>query len=235
MSDGGQSINVDGDLSGQAVIGDNAVQIQNDATKAQDAEPITILFWAANPTDTDQLRLGEEVRTIDERLAASGQGHRFDLRQQWAVRYTDLSNGLLRHEPQILHFSGHGSPTRTIMLEDSDGTARVVSIEAIADLVGLAGDRLRAVVLNACYSERQAAAIAEHVDCVIGTSTAIGDEAAISFAAGFYRALGYGRSVQNAFDLGRNEIDLAALGEENTPRRHTKEGVDAGLVRVVAP
>ncbi len=235
MSNGGQSINVGGDLSGQAIIGDNAVQIQGSATQPGEPEPITVLFWAANPTDTDQLRLGEEVRTIDERLAASGQGHRFDLRQQWAVRYTDLSNGLLRHQPHILHFSGHGSPTGTIVLEDNDGAARMVSVRAIADLVGLAGDRLKCVVLNACYSERQAEAIAEHVDCVIGTSTAIGDEAAIGFAAGFYRALGYGRTVQNAFDLGRNEIDLAALGEENTPRLHTREGVTASDVSLVQP
>lgn len=232
MSERDPSINIGGNVSGQVVLGNEAVQIQQTTPATGRPQQMTVLFWAANPTDTSQLRLGEEVRTIDERLVASGQGDQFDLRQQWAVRYTDLSDGLLRHDPHVLHFSGHGSPSGTIMLEDTDGTAREISVDALADLAGLAGDRLRCVILNACYSERQARAIATHVDCVVGTSTAIGDAAAISFAAGFYRALGYGRSVQNAFDLGRNEIELAGLGEEATPRLIMKDGVDAAAVHL---
>ena len=74
------------------------------------------------------------------------------------------------------------------------------------------------MVLNACYSESQAQAIAKHIDCVIGMSNAIGDEAAISFAAAFYQALGYGRSVQAAFDLGCVQIDLENLDEQDTPK-----------------
>jgi hypothetical protein len=73
-------------------------------------------------------------------------------------------------------------------------------------------------VLNVCYSENQAQAIAEHIDCVVGMSEAIGDEAAISFAAAFYRALGYGRDVKTAFDLGTSLIDLGGLGEQDIPK-----------------
>jgi hypothetical protein len=73
-------------------------------------------------------------------------------------------------------------------------------------------------VLNACYSEKQAQAIAQHIDCVIGMSKAIGDAAAISFAAAFYQALGYGRSVKAAFDLGCAQIDLENLDEQDTPK-----------------
>ena len=225
-------VHIDGDATGQITIGDDATQIQQATPVRASKQRITVLLWAANPTDTSQLRLDEEVRTIDERLIAAGQGDRFDLQQQWAVRYTDLSQGLLRYEPHILHFSGHGNPTGTIVLEDDDGTAREVAVDAVANLVALAGDRLSCVVLNACYSERQAIALATHVDCVVGTSTAIGDAAAISFTAGFYRAIGYGRSVQNAFDLGRNEMELASLGEADTPRLHVRPGVDASGVHI---
>ena len=65
-------------------------------------------------------------------------------------------------------------------------------------------------MLNACYSEAQAQAIAKHIDCVVGMTTAVGDDAAIDFATAFYRALGYGRDVQTAFDLGTNQIALGA-------------------------
>jgi hypothetical protein len=74
------------------------------------------------------------------------------------------------------------------------------------------------VVLNACYSEGQAQAIAEHTDCVVGMSDAIGDQAAIRFAASFYQALGYGRDVKTAFDLGCNQIDLEHLGDKDVPQ-----------------
>jgi hypothetical protein len=47
---------------------------------------------------------------------------------------------------------------------------------------------------------------------------AIGDRAAIKFAAGFYLALGYGRDVKTAFELGCVQIDLEGLEEQNTPK-----------------
>jgi hypothetical protein len=53
----------------------------------------------------------------------------------------------------------------------------------------------RVVVLNACYSDVQADALCSVVDCVIGMTGAIHDDAARSFAMSFYRALGSRRSV----------------------------------------
>src|SRR6185436_1153486 len=74
------------------------------------------------------------------------------------------------------------------------------------------------VVLNACYTETQARAIAEHIECVVGMSRAVTDSAAIRFAAAFYQALAFGQSVKTAFELGRNAIGLANLSEEDTPK-----------------
>lgn len=227
------TVHVGGDVTGQIGIGGSIVQSQAREDKERTRPAITVLFWAANPIDTDRLRLDEEVRTIDERLRTSAHRERFDLRQQWATRYTDLSDGLLRYQPQIVHFSGHGSPTGTLLLEDSGGRGNAVDTVALADLLRIAGDTVRCVVFNACYSSHQAQAVAEHIDCVVGTSQAIGDEAAISFAAGFYRALGYGRSVLDAFELGQNEVELASSDEYETPQLHTKRGIDAATVTFV--
>lgn len=227
-------IHIEGDVSGQVGQGGTVVQVQGDPGRAE-AAPIVILFWASNPIDTDRLRLDEEVRTIDERLRASDFRDRFDLQQQWAVRIGDLSEGLLRHRPAIVHFSGHGNPSGEIALERPDGTAGPVSTSALAGLFAAVGDdgqAPRVVVFNACYSEDLAEAVARHVDCVVGTTTSIGDQAAIAFAAGFYRALGYGRSVASAVELGRNEIALYGLGEEATPKLVSRR-VDPGTVRLV--
>jgi hypothetical protein len=73
------------------------------------------------------------------------------------------------------------------------------------------------VVLNACFSEVQAEAIARYVPYVLGMSQAIGDLAAIEFAKGFYGALFEGRSVKDAFALGKNLIALKNIPETQTP------------------
>lgn len=179
---------------------------------------IKILFLAANPRGTSQLRLDEEVRAIDQALRMAEFRDRFDLIQHWAVRVSDLQALLLRCQPHIVHFSGHGSERSEIVLEDAQGGPKPVPSRALAGLFAALKDNIRCVVLNACYSKAQAQAIAQEIECVVGMSKAIGDEAAISFAFSFYQALGYGRSVQTAFDLGCSQIGLEDLREENTPK-----------------
>jgi hypothetical protein len=192
--------------------------------------PIRILFLAANPRQTEQLRLDEEVRTIDERLRLAQFRDRFDLVQHWAVRTSDLSEVLLRHTPHIVHFSGHGSDQGEIILEDAVGSMKPVSPAALGRLFRTLKDNIRCVMLNACFSATQAEAIVKEIDCVAGMSKAIGDAAAIRFAAGFYQALGYGRSIQTAFDLGITQIGLDGLAEEATPQLLTKPGVDPNSI-----
>jgi len=180
--------------------------------------PIKILFLAANPKDTSQLRLDEEMRGIDQALRQSEFRDKFDIKQHWAVRVVDLQSYLLRHEPDIVHLSGHGSPSNEIMLEGIAGESQTVSSLALSQLFSVLKDNIRCVVLNACYSEQQALAIAKHIDCVIGMSKAIGDSAAVSFAVAFYQALGYGRDIKAAFDLGCVQINLESLNEQDTPK-----------------
>ena len=223
-------IHIGGDVSGQVAMGSSVTQSQSAPDPPPTPDGATILFWAANPVDTEPLQLGNELRTIEERLRASDLRDRFVLEQQWAVRPGDLSDGLLRFTPQIVHFSGHGNPSGDLVLRADNGSSHPVSIAALADLFAIAGDSVQCVVFNACYSQAQAEAVAQHVDCVVGTSRAIEDAAAIRFAAGFYRALGYGRSVATAFDLGCNEIDLASLEGDDIPQLVTRPGIDPSTV-----
>ncbi|MCB0165312.1 MAG: TIR domain-containing protein [Anaerolineae bacterium] len=192
-----------------------------------------ILVLAANPLDTDILRLGAEVRTIEERLRAADFGHRFQVISHWAVRYKDLSEYLLRHQPHIVHFCGHGNKGGKLVLEDETGFGQTVTAKALQLLFRVLKDNIRCVVLNACLSLSQAEAIANEIDCVVGMAAKIGDEAALGFAGGFYRALGYGRNVQLAFDLGCNEIDLAKLEGEAIPQLLVKPGVNAANITFI--
>ena len=177
-----------------------------------------ILFLAANPSDTTRLSLDEEIREIEEALRQAKFRTKFNIEQQWAVRVTDLQGCLLRHQPDIVHFSGHGSRSSELILQDSTGNSYPVSVKALGHLFSILRDNIRCVVLNACYSEQQAQIIAQYIDCVIGMSKSIGDLAAINFSKAFYQALGYGKDVKTAFELGCNQLDLVKLNEQDTPK-----------------
>lgn len=50
----------------------------------------TILVMAANPKNTSQVRLDEELREIDEGLRRASMREQFQLVQKWAVRWRDF-------------------------------------------------------------------------------------------------------------------------------------------------
>lgn len=175
-----------------------------------------ILILAANPKDTSRLRLDQELRDIEEGLQRSQKRDQFSLKQQLAVRPRDIQRALLDFNPQIIHFSGHGTEERLIF-EDDSGKSKLVSGDALAGLFELFADRIECVVLNGCYSEEQAKAIGKHINYVIGMSQAIGDRAAIEFAVGFYDALGAGRSIEFAYKLGCSAIRMQGIEEHLKP------------------
>lgn len=194
-----------------------------------------ILFFAANPSETTQLELGEEACDIERKIRTSTHRDFFALKAQWATTADDLLQAMSEHLPGVVHFSGHGKTNPPgIVLHRPRGGYHSVSADALKSLFETVGDNVRVVVLNACHSETQARAIAEVVDCVIGMKTEVDDEVARTFAASFYRALGFGRSVHNAFAQGLTAIKLHGLGQENVPQLLVRGGVDAKAV-ILAP
>ena len=93
----------------------------------------------------------------------------------------------------------------------------LVETVALTELFKLFADNIECIILNACYSEIQADVLAKHIPYVIGMKKAIGDKAAIKFATGFYNALCAGESVEFAYKLGCNVIQLEGIPEHLTP------------------
>jgi CHAT domain len=176
-----------------------------------------ILILSANPLETSRLRLDKEVREIDQGLNRARQREQYELTQKWAVRTDDIRRALLDIEPQFVHFCGHGDGENGLVFEAENGKVKLVTTNALAGLFELCQNHVKCVILNACYSEVQAEAISQHIDYVIGMKQAIGDEAAIKFAIGFYDAIGAGRSVEDAYKFGCNAIELETIPEHLTP------------------
>ncbi|MBD0264121.1 MAG: GUN4 domain-containing protein, partial [Tolypothrix sp. Co-bin9] len=182
-----------------------------------------ILVLSANPKGTKTLRLNEEIREIKEGLQLAKKRDSFKIESAEAVRDIDIHRSILNYEPQIIHFSGHGAGEEGLIFEDNTGQQKLVDAAALAGLFDLFADQVECVLLNACYSEIQAKAIAQHINYVIGMSHEIGDKAAIEFAVGFYDGLGAGEGVQFAYDLGCNAINMAGIQEHLTPQLLRKE------------
>lgn len=179
---------------------------------------VSILFLAADPTDASRLRLGEEFREVQEKLKLAKLRDRFRLElPQLSVRPADISQALLDLGPKIVHFSGHGASAGALCFENQTGQTQLVQPDALAALFEQFADQVNCVLLNACYSETQAKAIAEHIEYVIGMNQAISDEASIAFVIGFYQALGAGRTIEEAHKLGCAQIRLQGIPEHLTP------------------
>ena len=183
----------------------------------------TILILAANPKNTPQLRLDQEVREIDNGLQRSRRRDEFILKQAWAVRRSDFRRAMLDLKPNVVHFCGHGSREEGIAFEDENGLAQFMSAEALSGFFELFADKVECVILNACYSEVQAEAIAKHIPYVIGMNKAIGDAAAIEFSVAFYDALGAGESIEFAYKLACNAIQGSSMPEHLTPTLKSKK------------
>lgn len=186
----------------------------------------TVLFLAANPMNTSRLGLDEEMRDIEAKIRASQYRDALALVSAWAVRADDLLQVLNTHRPEVVHFSGHGTAEGELIVVNELRRAQPVSARALRHLFRALKDNIRLVVLNACFSRVQAEAIVKEIDCAIGMNTAVGDEAAIRFAASFYRAIGFGRSVGDAFQQGIASLLLEDIPEEGTPVLLAREGVD---------
>lgn len=192
--------------------------------------PATILFLAANPDGTPPLELDEEARALEGALEAARLRDELRFVSKWATRVGDLQQHLLAHSPTVVHLSCHGNTSGGILLHSEQGTRQSVAPAAMAGLFQALRDNVRLVVFNACHSLTQAEAVVEFIDCVVCMNDEIGDEAARVFAAAFYRALGFGRSVGEAFALGINALDLATIPEAKTPRLLMRPGVDPSKV-----
>lgn len=200
-------------------------------------EKIAVLFLASNPHDNEStpLRLDQEIREITDRIRASEYRDSIQLISRWAVRSSDILQALNEHKPHIVHFSGHGSPSGEIVLETAEGTPKPVSKEAITSTMKTMSDNIRLIVFNSCFSSGQAEAVTQYVDAAIGMKDAISDEAAKIFSAQLYSSIGFGHSLQKAFDQAISALLLEGIPEDDTPELYVKDGLDANQIIFVRP
>ncbi len=183
-------------------------------------EKLTILFLAANPSDHTYLNLGKEMRQIEHSLERSKYRDAIRFTQKTAVRITDLRRALLDENPDIVHFSGHGSVEGAIYLENDHGRSQKIPIPALGGLFKLFKDQVKCVVLNACYAVEQAEEINKYIPFVIGMKDVIKDNTAIKFSEAFYDTVAAGRGIEYAYDMAKVSLSMEDLRDEDVPVLH---------------
>ncbi len=158
-----------------------------------------ILFLSANPTDEARLQTDKEYKVIKERLKSSEQRDSFELLMPELALTIEQLVLAMNQKPEIVHFSGHGEK-EGIIITNEQNENQLMPVRPLKRLFKQHKNAIKLVVLNACYSSRQAETISGLGFYVIGMKTTVEDEAAISFATGLYIGLGAGKEVETAFD-----------------------------------
>ncbi len=198
---------------------------------------LKILFVSANPAK--DLNLDSEHRAITEVIRASKYRDRIEIVTQLACRYNDLIDAMNREEPDIIHFSGHGTGEEGLVFADPYSKTHItlykgtlkeqkvgiqkVSGEILKDIFSTANKNLRFIFINACHSKEQAKEIVDEIDFAIGMERAIKDTTAIIFAKRFYQALTTDITITNSFKQARNSVGVHAYKEVDIPLLFIKD------------
>jgi len=200
---------------------------------------VKVLFFAADPLSVDgsriRLQLDSEARKIKHELLMAGHRDSVEFETCWATRITDLRQALNRVKPDIVHFSGHGGAEGLVLVSSDGKGPHHVGAAALEQFFRAYRGQIRVVVLNACHSHAQAAAIAEAVGCAIGTPSSISDNAAIAFSAAFYSSIAYGNSVQVAFDQARATLNMEDFAEDEWPVLVPRKDADLSELVLISP
>jgi hypothetical protein len=151
------------------------------------------------------VNLTKEAKAVADAVDRTHRHHRGRLRVADTIHDVTLDEliaGILRNQPQVVHFGGHGVDRELLLLSPDGSTANLSSHDLRRVLSNLPG-RLRLLVLTACHSHSMAADLTQGgvVDYAVGVKGKISDEDAQDFARAFYECLGNGLPIKNAFEL----------------------------------
>ncbi len=191
-------------------------------------EKIRILVLSSNPWSTGRILVAEEAREISDRIQEGPYRDKFEVHNHGAVRPKDLQRLLLTYEPQIVHFSGHGSKGQRILLNGTNGRAQAVDQQGLKEVFAFYNKHVRVVLLNACFTKTQARLISDVVDYSIGTARPIGDKVSVAFAGAFYRALAFGKSIRDAFRSAKLELALTKMARSRGIELFVRNKINKG-------
>lgn len=164
----------------------------------------------------DALNLNREAREINKIFSQTSLGDKFEIKYCSARQSEDLHNALRAETPHLVHFWGR-APDKELEFENKNGLENAVAADAPANLFKLLQGKVECVLLNAADTNRLAAEFSKYVPRAVGMKGEIKAAAALQFAVEFYKALGTGWTIEDAFEFARTSKDLYDLDANCAP------------------
>jgi hypothetical protein len=211
--------------------------------------PVRILGLVAAPKGLLSLDVQAEQENLNKALEGAVAEGLVELTWAPDASWRTIHGLLLGQAWNVLHFVGHGDfdpagGEGRLALVGPDGGPDFVQASRLADLLSEAEPTPRLVVLNSCaagqsgaddlFSGTAAALVHGGVSAVAAMQFSVSDDAAISFARGFYTAIAHGRPIDMAARSGRIEILGLNTLEWVTPVLYARGGVGE-LFRLQGP
>lgn len=186
------------------------MQRQKELEELRDRSRMRILMASAAPAGATPPSFAPEVARVSTALEAAGMQSRYQIIEKGRLGAADLAEALLRHQPYVLHFTGHGDLNGSIALEGPQSQVRPLSSAALAQLFANLPEPLQLLVLNCCYAGDQATTLRRSARAVIGFEGKITATESQEFAKVLYGDLFQGRTVAQAFERARMLVSETA-------------------------
>ena len=188
----------------------------------------TILFIACD-RGLNQLQVPNEYDAIQGALHACKHREIISLGNPILAATRGKLAEAYRQRPRIVHFAGHGNKRSLSIIENHGVIANEIPLDAdqLCEMLKTMEKRVRLCVLNACESTKLAQRLVQvgAVDYAVGWPAQVPDSVAIAFSRTLYGALGDGRTVADAVNVG-----IVACGPDHRPVLAAVDSADSTLV-----
>jgi hypothetical protein len=193
----------------------------------------SVLFLPSNPDASSRSRLDTELKQIREQLYSRSSEQSLILNQSVADTVGELIQTFQQYHPQIVHFSGSRTSNIETPFTGDGERINLASPQSLVSLFSEFPNQISCVILSGVYTKIQAKAISEHVPFLIEISHELSDREIIAFGIGFYQAIAYGKTIEDAFYLGSLQMGFSGLDESLYPK--LTMGKPAGDPTIDAP
>ncbi len=200
------------------------------------SDKLKLLLLATNSVDTIDPRASDEIRAIDRAIQTAPLRDKFEIHKEPALRVSDIGPLLLKHNPDVLHISGHSRSTEGLILENDLGRVAKVQCAQLKDVLFNAGRNLQLVFLGFCHSADCANELSTRIDFVLGIKGEIQAKSSLAFTQAFYVALASGSRIKEAVAYGKSILRLEKRRGVNAVVLQARDGADTttSLFKVTA-
>ncbi|MHA6318200.1 CHAT domain-containing protein [Altererythrobacter sp. CAU 1778] len=191
-----------------------------------------IAMLTASPIGEDPIDVSLEAREIENERQKSAARDKFDVRLFPAATTESLLTAINDYQPEIYHFSGHGSSAGLSFdnstIKDVGGTH--VQFPILRKLMMTAPQRPKLIFLNACESFGGSTDLTEVADVIISMSDSVTDSTAFHYSRRFYASLFSGLSIATAHDQAKAILEIDDASGALLPKITCAEGIDAAKI-----